>query len=182
VKKNNRNTILGLLTAIMLSVFTTNAFATFIGTTLEVTGRDPNLSTVSVSESFLIDSNIEILFKGLSGFSEHIIDITENQIIFTSGFSGLFRNNEFNGFVFSDSIGNIFDFISVSINQASSYAGFLASGHVSFDTNNIYVSFSGVAAQEGDMLILDINKVSAPSMFALLSLVMLGFLARNKYK
>lgn len=170
-----------LAAAAIVAMAPSFAFAGMLSSTIHVEGNSPTIGVVSGAPAdVVVGAGVEVPVGGLGGFSAHSIDLDDFTIKFTSGTSGTFSNFTFNGFVFSDLIGNLSDIHGVTV-DCTAYASFCQNGAVTFDANNVYVNFSGVTANVGDMLIVTLD-IPEPGTLALLGvgLAGLGFSRRGK--
>lgn len=105
------------------------------------------------------------------------IDLSDTQIaiLFTEvSFSG----GDFNGFRINDVNMSIASFGAVTINSASNVT--LDPSRISFDADNIWVSFAGDSYSPGDKLVLDVSAVPEPQTYALMLLGLFGVAAVSR--
>ena len=129
----------------------------------------PNNSTVLETQDLIIGPGIEKPDTPYSGVL-FLLDLSDESISFTVGASYLgFGDTEYNGFHFFDFSNTIDPFYSVSINSATNLAGFSAS-RISFDADNIDISFTGLPVTTESLVLLDIATIPEPATLLLLGL------------
>ena len=113
---------------------------------------------------------------------EGTLNLSDTNILADFIASTSYTGASFNGFRISDVNSTIGDFTGVTINGLTNMVGFDAS-RVTFDANNIWVNWQGLAFHSDTFVALDINgsnQVSEPAGIALLALGLLAASAAGR--
>ena len=147
-----------------------NAQATLlVGEDIRIRYLFPDISTdFSAPIDTVVVAGIEADF----GFGTPLVDVSDTSILFDFSRSGAVST--FNGFQLIDYTSTISDFTSVTIADTNLL---FDSSDLSFDSDNIWVNFSGLSSGSDGFVLLDINSASVPepSIIALVGLGLLGF-------
>lgn len=147
--------LMGLLVALCAS----SAHAGLLGSTATITGHFPNLSTVFFGPLITtVSAAIEVPASGFSSHSGHL-NITDTQIIWHAELNAFYGSLPFNGFriLFSGAP----PITSVTLTTGDP-ARILAGGSFVFTGNEVLLNLTGISAQNGQELILNINPSPVP--------------------
>jgi len=109
-------------------------------------------------------------FTSVLGTADLTISPDNLTITFNGSQSGAsFTGSSFNGPRYSDETNSIANFLSVTINAATDFAGFDLS-RLFFDGDHIWLNLQGLLITEGQKISLDVNSVSAVPLPAALPL------------
>lgn len=154
------------------------------GKTVSFTYLFPTISTVYGSPAdgnYVVGAGVEIPNGFCCGF-EGTLNLSDTNILADFIASTFYTGTSFNGFRISDVNSTIGDFTGVTINGLTNMVGFDAS-RVTFDANNIWVNWQGLAFNPDTFVSLDINggnQVSEPAGIALLALGLLAASAAGR--
>ena len=151
-------TRLTLLAATAIATaFSAPASALLTGNSVGIQYIFPDITTVYQDlGSNLVGTDGPTAFPGYFDFS--FTDATATASAFQ--FGGSWTSTSFNGYRLYDFNNTIAAFTSVTINPASNMVGLDAS-RITFDANNIYVNWNGLAFAPATIVTLDINGGSA---------------------
>ncbi len=146
-------------TAIATAAIAAPASATLLaGNSVGIQYIFPNITTVYQDlGSNLVGTDAPTVFAPFFSFS--FTDTTATTSAFQ--FNSSWTTTAFNGFRLYDINGTIAPITSVSINAASNMVGLDAS-RITFDADNIYVNWNGLAFDTGTVVTLDINGSAVP--------------------
>jgi hypothetical protein len=141
------------------------------GQTVRVAFYFPDLFTLfGTPVDAVVGPGVEVTgFPDISPGSN--VDLSDTQVRIVLTRTAVAQPAPFNGWVFTDQLGLIAPFTSVSLNPSSTLAGVL----VTFDADNIRVNASGLPYSTGQFVLLDINSpqvVPEPASLALLGLAL----------
>ncbi len=148
---------LGMAIAAMGLLSTAPALAAdWNGATIGVTFESPSIGSVATPfGNVVVGPSVEASLFGIID-----IDLSGTQIIFRNIFSpGVFVNfgsAAFNGFHFSDTLLSDPDLFGVTINGATSLAGFDLSD-LTVSANDLYVNFENTVFDGGQQVVLDLQ-------------------------
>ena len=148
---------------IPLAACAMNAQASFNGQVILAEYLFPDASTVFPGEftpaQATVGAGVEFSAAGIA------VDFSSSNILWTNidptGSSVTFAPASFNGHRFTDLNGTIPEITGVTINAATTLAGFDAS-RVSFDANSIRVNFDSLEVLPEDIVSLDVTFAAAP--------------------
>jgi hypothetical protein len=112
---------------------------------------------------FVVGPGVE-LPNGLYSASDGVgqLDVSDTNLLVKYTTTGSWSTGSFNGFRLYDSTNSIAPITSVTVNPATNQPGFTAA-NVSFDADNIYVNWQGLAIDPSYRVSLDINTSAVPS-------------------
>jgi hypothetical protein len=164
---------------LMLGLATGSAQATLLqGKIVTVEYFYPNLSSVFDTGSngnYLVGDDVEIgdLYFGLIS-----LDVSDSKTSINFFGDSWFFGDDFNGIQISVAPGAVDDFVSVTIDSASTWNTFEAD-RISFGDDYIRINWQGLSFSSNDSLVLNISAtpqaVPEPASLMLLSLALLGF-------
>lgn len=159
------------------------AHATLLdGQTVHLTYEFPNQGTIYNGNAYdlLVGPGFEI-----NNFPspDHVVnvDFSDTNILTTFNFSSTFTPTAFNGFHVFDGLGLIPAFTSVTINPATTLAG-LDGSRISFDADNIWVNWQGLAFNTETVVSIDLTgaAVPEPTTLVLLGSGIIGVVSRRR--
>jgi len=139
---------------------TSSVRASFSGNDLQYTYFFPDNSSIYEQQTVLVGTGIERTVVG--GFPINM-DISDNNILIDfspENASTSWTASPFNGFQLFDINNTISAITSVTVNGATTMAGFTSSD-ISFDANNIYVNWAGLAIAPTTIVSLDVGFADA---------------------
>jgi hypothetical protein len=146
------------------------ATPTLFGQTVRVTYEYPTLGTLYAGPTdVIVGAGTELSSFAL--FAD--IDLSENQIVITTIRDAGINVVSFDGFHFFDTLGFIPAFVAVSLNPATTYAGFNAS-RIAFDADNIFLNVANLPGLNGQSIVIDVNADAAAPVPEPSTLVLLG--------
>ena len=161
----------------------TRAQADFLfGQTLSISVQDTNRPTSTVGPINFVVNNSAAIGVSTGPIVGFTLAATDNTLTLTYSQSGAFDTATFNGYIFQPVSAGVPAFGSISIDPATTLAGFTAS-RLSLDSNHFYVNVSGLSASSGSVLKLDVKPVPEPSSLALTGLgllVLVGSIFRTR--
>lgn len=139
----------------------------------------PDTSTPYINApngDYVVGPGVEIT-NLVTDMASAALDLSDTQITVLFHEVG-FNTGSFNGFRINDVNLSIASFGAVTINSASNVT--LDPSRISFDADNIWVSFAGDSYSLGDKLVLDVSAVPEPQTYALMLLGLVGVAAVSR--
>jgi PEP-CTERM motif len=141
-----------------------------LGQTLSLTVQDTNRTAILGPISFVVNDTVEIGVNNSPIVVDFNLEVDDNTITFTYTQAAQFDTATFNGYIFKAISTSLPSFGSISIDPATTLAGFKASD-LSLDSTDFFVNVSGLTAFTGTVLKLDVapvpSAVPEPSSLAL---------------
>ena len=170
--------ILGAFLVVLFAVGTANA-AFLNGKQIFAEYLLPDQSTQLISYGQLtVGPFKEIYNDGLGGYFR--VNLSDKNITFKFLQTNEFDPAAFNGLHFQDTLNNITNFASVTVNPATTIAGFAS--RVSFDGNNIYANFQNLEFNPSTVVSLDIAPVPIPSAMILFASGLAGLVGIGRMR
>ena len=127
------------------------------------------VNDMSITDPPEININGTNVVGGTLTVTDHLVYIKLNQ-------SAVFDTATFNGSVIRDVDTNIPAITSVTVDKATTLAGF-GQSNVTFDAKDLFVNVSSLVAHAGDVILLDVNPPAAVPEPGSLTLIAVGGLA-----